>query len=133
MNERRGARWTTAVAVALFLTAPPAWAETAKVSGTIVAVDKEAGTIVVGEVGPWRVKGEATEVTSRTIAVTSETAFKLARRAAGAGPTGWVGEFVEGAIAPWQVKPGDFVTVEFRRDGERLTAVRIVVTVPESP
>ena len=77
------------VVALLVVLALPLWAgETTNISGTIVALNKEAGTIVVGEVGPWRVKEGATEITPRTVAVTAGTEFKQVRRAEGAGPTG---------------------------------------------
>lgn len=125
-----GRGWLQAVAfVALAL---PVWAgaEAANHSGTIQTLNKEAGTIVLGEVGPWRVKDGVTEVTERTIIVTKATEFRQVRRAAGAGPGGWIGEFVEVGIGPWEVRKGDFVTVEVRREGERLTALKVTVVVP---
>ncbi|MBI3030775.1 MAG: hypothetical protein HYY64_14815, partial [Candidatus Rokubacteria bacterium] len=67
-------------AILLALTLP-LWAEeTTNISGTILALNREAGTIVVGEVGPWRVKAGATEVTPRTVAVTAGTEFKQVKR-----------------------------------------------------
>ena len=118
----------------LVVLALPLWAgETTNISGTILALNKEAGTIVVGEVGPWRVKEGATEITPRTVAVTAGTEFKQVKRAAGAGPTGWVGEFVEVAIAPWELKKGDFVTVQVRPEGARLTAVKVAVSALVEP
>ncbi len=125
----------TGFVVALFVVlALPLWAgETTNISGTIVALNKEAGTIVVGEVGPWRVKEGATEITPRTVAVTAGTEFKQVRRAEGAGPTGWVGEFVEVAVGPWELKRGDFVTVQVRHEGPRLTALKVAVSVLVEP
>lgn len=125
-----GRGWLQAVAfVALAL---PVWAgaEAASHSGTVQALNKEAGTIVLGEVGPWRVKDGVTEVTERTIIVTKATEFRQARRSAGAGPGGWIGEFVEVGLGPWEIRKGDFVTVEVRQEGERLTALKVTVVVP---
>ena len=126
---------TGLLAAILLALALPAWggAETTNISGTILALNKEAGTIVVGEVGPWRVKEGATEITSRTVAVTAGTEFKQVRRAEGQGPTGWVGEFLEVAIAPWGLKKGDFVTVQVRREGPQLTALTVAVTAVVEP
>ena len=134
MNQRRMIG-LGGLLVAIVLVALPVWAlaETTKISGTILALDKEAGTIVVGEIGPWRVKGGVTEVTPRTIAVTSATEFKQVRRATGAGPTGWIGDFVEVGIGAWELKKGDFVTVEVQREGRRLTALKVVVSVLMEP
>jgi hypothetical protein len=107
-------------------------ANTTSISGTVLALDKTAGTITVGEVGPWRVKGGVTEVDPRVIAVTTSTEFRQVRRAAGSGPTGWVGDFVETGLRAWQVNKGDFVTVKVQREGERLIAlaVQVVVALP---
>ena len=122
------------VVALLVVLALPLWAgETTNISGTIVALNKEAGTIVVGEVGPWRVKEGATEITPRTVAVTAGTEFKQVKRAAGAGPTGWVGEFVEVAIGPWELKKGDFVTVQIRHEEQRLTALKVAVSAVVEP
>ncbi len=134
MNERRMIEVTGLLASILLVLALPLWAaETTNISGTILALNKEAGTIVVGEVGPWRVKEGATEITPRTVAVTAGTEFKQVKRAAGAGPTGWVGEFVEVAIAPWELKKGDFVTVQVRHEGPQLTALTVAVSAVVEP
>jgi hypothetical protein len=134
MNERRMIQATGFVVALLVVLALPLWAgETTNISGTIVALNKEAGTIVVGEVGPWRVKEGATEITPRTVAVTAGTEFKQVRRAEGAGPTGWVGEFVEVAIGPWELKKGDFVTVQVRHEEQRLTALKVAVSAVVEP
>lgn len=125
----------TGLLVIAFLMLLPvsAGAETTTHSGTILALNKEAGTIVLGEIGPWRVKGGVTEVTERTIAVTPATVFKEVKRAPGAGPSGWVGEFVEAGLGAWELKKGDFVTVQVRQEGQRLTAVSVAVMAPGAP
>ncbi len=134
MNERRMIQVTGLLAVVLLVLALPLWAaETTNISGTILALDKEAGTIVVGEVGPWRVKEGATEITPRTVAVTAGTEFKQVKRAEGPGPAGWAGEFVEVAIAPWDLKKGDFVTMQVRREGLRLTVLKVAVSAVVAP
>lgn len=135
MNNRLRIRLTACVAALLAALALEAWAgtEPASISGTILALNKEAGTIVVGEVGPWRVKEGATEITPRTIAVTAATAFKQVKRAPGPGPTGWIGDFVEVGIGAWEVKQGDFVTIQVRQEGARLTAITIAVAALVEP
>ena len=110
-----------------------AGAETTNISGTILALDKEAGTIVVGEIGPWRVKDGVTEITPRTLSVTAATEFRQVKRAPGIGPRGWVGDFVEVALGAWELKQGDFVTVEVRHEGPRLTAVKVAVAALVEP
>ncbi len=99
-------------------------------SGTVVGVDRGAGTIVIGEVGPWRVEGGKTAITRRTLVVGPGTRFAVSRRVGDPGPGGWPGGFVETTLAPWAVKAGDFVTVRVE-DGQRPTATQIVVTVTE--
>jgi len=108
-------------------------AKTTSISGTVLALDRTAGTLTVGEVGPWRVKRGVTQVDPRVIAVTTSTEFKQVRRAAGPGPTGWVGDFVETGLGAWQVSEGDFVTVEVQREAERLTALTVQVVVMREP
>lgn len=125
----RGKTWRRLmVALALIaLLAPGLAAAETRYTGTIMAVDKAGGTIVLGDVGPWRVKDGETQITRRTIAVAASTAFVSAKRAAGAGPGGWVGEWVETALPAWQLKPGYFATVAARREDDRLTALKITV------
>jgi hypothetical protein len=102
----------------------------AKYSGTVVAVDRTAGTIVVEGMGPWRVKDGVTQLERRTIAVVPSTELMRLKRATGVAPSGWPGDFVESALPEWQVKPGDWVTVVVKPDGTRMTAIRIDVADP---
>lgn len=113
----------------------PSWAsaETTSHSGRIVAVDKEAGTIVLHEIGPWQVEKGVTQITTQTIAVSPLTEFKRVTRVPGPGPTGWIGDFVEESLGAWQVKTGDFVTVHVQRQDDRPTALKIVVAVTREP
>lgn len=123
-----------AMLAALVLVAPvlPASAETMNHSGTIGAVDRGAGTITLDEIGPWRVRGGTTEITRRTIAVIASTEFELAERTPGAGPAGWIGEFVEKEIPSGELKAGDFVTVKVAHEGRRLTALAVTVVRPST-
>jgi hypothetical protein len=98
-------------------------------SGTVMAVDPEKGTIVLGEVGPWHVKEGQTEITHRTIAVEPSTQFVMLKRTREPGPSGWPGDFVEVPLGAWAVKGGDFVTVRVEQKGKRPIATRIAVTV----
>ena len=83
-------------------------------SGTVVGIDRGAGTIVIGEIGPWRVQGGKTVITMRTFAVGPGARFEASRRVGDPGPGGWPGGFVETTLAPWAVKVGDFVTANAR-------------------
>lgn len=125
---KRSAVIAVVVAVALALGVGTSAAAT--MSGSVVAVHRDAGTLVIGEVGPWQIKGGQTVITERTVTVTPETRFVRVRRAANAGPSGYRGEFVEEALAAWAVKEGDFVTVTARRVGARLEAERVTVAGP---
>jgi hypothetical protein len=96
----------------------------------VVAVDRTAGTIIVEGMGPWQIKDGVTQLERRTIGVMPSTEFVRLKRATGAAPSGWVGDFVESALPGWQVKPGDWVTVTLERDRKRPTAVKIDVWKP---
>ena len=98
-------------------------------SGTVVAVDKSAGKLVIGEIGPWQVKGGKTQITERTVTVAPSTRFVAVTRSREAGPSGWIGELVELPLDPRAVKPGDFVTVRARRADRGLLAEKVTVTV----
>lgn len=97
-------------------------------SGTVVAVDKSAGKLVLGEVGPWQVKGGKTVVVERTIGITPSTRFVTVTRSREAGPSGWIGELVEAPADPWAMKPGDFVTVRARKAAEGLQAEQVTIS-----
>ena len=131
--RRMSCKWLLASALAVL--AAPGWARGQEVahSGTIQALDRSAGTIVLDEVGPWKTKNGETVITRRTIAVVSETQFARITRATGAGPSGWAGDFVESPLPAWQIMEGDFVTITVKRDGGRATAARIVVTETREP
>ncbi len=130
---RRGSGW--ALVLTLAVAVGTGWAKEASTfhSGRIEAIDKTTGSLVVGEVGPWRVKEGKTEITRRTIVVTSSTEWVRLGRSEGAGPSGWAGEAIETSITPWDVKAGDVVTVRVRRDSGRLIAIRVSVATPDRP
>jgi hypothetical protein len=122
-----------ATMLALAASPIPGWSgdvREAGYSGTVVAVDRAAGTIVVEGMGPWRVKDGVTQLERRTIAVVPSTELMRLKRATGVAPSGWPGDFVESALPEWQVKPGDWVTVAVKPDGTRMTAIRIDVADP---
>jgi hypothetical protein len=96
-------------------------------SGVIIDANEAAGTLVLAEVGPWRVRDGRTVLTNRTITFTPRTEFAIAFRAE-EPDSGFPGRFVEAPIEAWAVYVGDHVTVECRRDGPRLVAVKMIVT-----
>jgi hypothetical protein len=107
-----------------------AGADTVKHSGTLSAVDRGAGTIVIDEVGPWRVKNGITQITRRTVIVPATTEVKVARRAE--EPGGWLPRpFVESSAGLGDLAAGQFVTVECRPEAARLIAVKVTIAVPE--
>ena len=133
MNSRARSIWIAAFTLtAVVAPAVPGWSDTreGKYSGTVVAVDQAAGTIVVEGMGPWRIKEGVTQVERRTIGVMPSTEFVRLTRAGGPAPSGWAGDFVESVLPGWQVKPGDWVTVTVKTDDKRPSAVRVAVWEP---
>src|SRR5262245_171337 len=124
--------WSALLGVALLAAATAAWATPyrAGYAGDVLGVDRAAGTIVVGDMGPLRSTGTS-EIARRTIQVTPATEFVLVARAMGAAPTGWIGDYVETALPPWQVKPGDFVSITMSSDTARPEAVKVMVVEQE--
>ena len=116
-----------ALLLAVILAAGAAAQTLEKHSGVIVDADEAAGTLVLAEVGPWQVRDGKTVITHRTIVFTPKTEFAIAFRAE-EPVDGFVGAFVETPLDPWAVYVGDHVTIECRRDGARLVAVKMTVT-----
>lgn len=125
-----GLRWLTVLGmlVSIVAGAAPSRAEGVRHSGTILSVDRDAGAITLGEVGPWVVREGETIITRRIVKITDETAFVRIERMPEA-PSGFPGDFTERRVAPWALQPGDFVTVETAGGGPPLVAVRVAVTV----
>jgi hypothetical protein len=103
-----------------------------KHSGSIVDVDDKAGTFILAEVGPWKVRDGVTLVTHRTVALTAETAFAIVRRTA-TTPSGLDGDFVETALDASEVYVTDYVTVDCRHEGRQLVALKITVVEVPAP
>jgi hypothetical protein len=133
MSTRRSIWAVVAAAVTITGSAIPGRGDDArefKYSGTVVAIDQGAGTMIVEGMGPWRVKDGVTQLERRTVGVAPAAEFVRIERATGAAPSGWAGDFIESALPRWQVKAGDWVTVAGKRDGGRMTAIRIDVGEP---
>jgi hypothetical protein len=107
-------------------------AEVVKHSGVVVRIDRELGTFVLDEVGPWQVRAAATVTTPQTVVVTRATDFVLAKRVKDP-PSGYRGDFIEVKLEPWDFAPRDFVTVECRRERGRMIALRVVLTELDGP
>ncbi len=115
------------VVTLLFVAAPLVTADsTMKHSGTILGLDRSAGTIVLGEVGPWRLERGATVITRRTIDVTSGTTFAVVRRVE-ASPTGFPNDFVEEKLDGATLATGDYVTVDCLHRAGRMIALKVTV------
>ena len=100
--------------------------ETIHVAGNVLAVDASLGKIVVGDVGPLLADGQS-EVTRRSIRVTTFTEFTRVTRADGVAPSGWIGDYVATRLPRWGVKPGDFVAVTVRPERSGSEALEITV------
>ncbi|MBI2528351.1 MAG: hypothetical protein HYV93_20515 [Candidatus Rokubacteria bacterium] len=130
---KRLSRMVSLVAAVLAVVAPLAGAEEiTRHSGTVLAVDPSAGTLVLGEVGPWRLERGETRITRLAIATSPTTEFSLAERVAD-GSGGFPGAFAERLLDRGRVKVGDFVTVSGRRQGKRLAALKVTVSTLDGP
>lgn len=108
-----------------------AWAApAARHSGTIMSVAAD-GSFVLGEVGPWQIRGGQTVVTPLTVRTAPQTAVVVARRAEGAA-SGFAGDFVESPFDLSVVAAGRFVTVECRAGGPSCVAAKITLIEPET-
>lgn len=100
-------------------------AERSTLSGSVVSVDPAAGTLVLGDMGPWRASDPQKSITSVTVATDSQTTVVVVRRMKGPDPDGWIGGYTESPASLRDIKPGDFVSVKLRADGPRPLAARI--------
>lgn len=116
---------TALLLVMLVLTSASPGAEISRHSGIVLAVDRVAGTVILGELREWRTQ-QGVEIIRRPIVVEVATAFVRARRQPEA-PSGYRGDWTEEALAAWGLQEGDFVTVECVHEGSRLVATRITL------
>jgi hypothetical protein len=118
------------LAVSLVSMAASAFAEApARHAGLVMSVDRVAGTIVVGDMGPRLESGDS-KVTPQTIRITPSTRFVRVTRAPGAAPSGWQGDYVERTLPSWDVKPGDWVSATV--DGAEPGADAVKITVVDT-
>lgn len=96
-------------------------------SGVIASINRN-GTFVLAEVGPWTTRDGATVITERTITLVDETQYAMAARVWD-GTAAFPGGFAEWSVLPEDIYVGDYVTVECRRQGTRLVALKITVTL----
>jgi hypothetical protein len=97
------------------LAAPALASDTSQLrSGVVASIDMTTHRLRLEEMGPWG--GEGTKPVTRSIEFGPATKFELVARARGANPQGWIGGYVESALAPAAVRPGDFATVTLERN-----------------
>lgn len=134
MKNRSWLPWSAAIGLSLLAWTPPGWGASAtpSVAGAILAVDKSAGTIVVGDMGP-RLEDGTSAIGRRTILVTASTSFVEVKRASGPARSGWTGDYEEEPLAAWDVMPGDFVSVTVRPGSRGSEAVKVTVVDPREP
>jgi len=130
MTKQPGWLTVSAVGLLLLILAMPGAGQAAATrhSGTVVAVDRDAGTIVIEELGPWRVRGGQTVITRFTVKLDKPAWWTRARRATGAGPLGWEGEFIEVPQDAWGLRPGEYATIELTGAGKGQAARRVTVS-----
>jgi hypothetical protein len=107
-------------------------AATARHAGVVVSVDKAAGTIVVGDMGPKLPSGES-KMKQYTLHVTPSTELLRVKRTDGVAPSGWLGDYVETRLSALDVKPGDWVTTTAEAGKQGLTATRVMVVDTAEP
>ncbi len=122
------------VGLSLLALAVSGWAEaaTARYAGVVQSLDKAAGTITVGDMGPMLKSGES-KLTPRTIQVKPSTEFVRVKRAAGVAPSGWFGDYVATTLSAWDLKPGDWVGVAGEREAKGVAATKITVVDISEP
>ena len=125
----RSLLWIVSVAAVVALSAAAAMAEDTMLHyGTVVAIDRQSGTLAIDEVSRSGVGKPAATVTRLTMHVSPHTMFVAARRADGGSRSDG---FSETLLPDWTVKFGDFVAVLCQHDGPFLSALEIVVTAPD--
>jgi hypothetical protein len=117
------------VSLALMLSAPPGMAadEGTRLSGSVVAIDPRASTLVIEELGPGS-PGGTTASRKRTIHLTPDTAVWMLQRQNGPSEGGWMGGFRAQPISLDELRPGDFATVllDGRDEQQVATAIEVI-------
>ncbi len=128
MNREASIRTVGVLGFALLVSVSIAWGgpSTTDYTGDLLDVDKDTGRIVVGDMGPLLDDGTS-KMTRRSIRVTPSTEFATVKRASGAAPSGWIGDYVETGLPKWEVKPGDFVAIKVMIQEGEPEAVKITV------
>ena len=130
MRLASGLGVSLAAALAVAVAVSGAAADADRRSGTIVAVDPAASTLVVEEIGPGRAGQAGNEIARHRVTVEPSTTVTVVSRTPGSAPDGWPGSFVEMRLGREALKQGAFVTVTLRRDQGQLTAEQVTVVNP---
>jgi hypothetical protein len=110
------------------IASPALAAETALHTGTIVAENTNRDTITIEEMGPWH--GPGTRPVRREFHLTPRTTVQLAIRKS--DPGGVHGVFVDQALRPTDLRPGDYATVTVEREGGKAIATKIEIVRPSA-
>lgn len=102
--------------------------ETAKHSGTIVAIDTAGHALTLEEMGPWTGPGKG--LVRRTVKITPDTKITRVARTAGTAPDGWPGGFTSSSVTVADVRAGDFVTLTTTSRRGHLVASAIAIDQP---
>jgi hypothetical protein len=113
-------------------TAGQAGAAVARYSGTVLSVDVAEGQLVIGDMGPM-LKDGTSKVTRRTIRLAPSTEFVRVKRADGAGPSGWTGDYLETKVSAQDVAPGAWVTVTGEGGPQGVTASKVEIDGTTGP
>jgi hypothetical protein len=108
----------------LLAAAAPARAQAMRYAGIVRSFD--GTSLVLDDVGPGQDKGLEVSITSRTIAVTPQTALFAAIRAEDA-QSGFPGDFRETRAEIADLEAGAFVTVLCQPEGPRCRALKVTI------
>ena len=104
--------------------------DTMRLSGTVVAVDVEAATVTIEEIGAAPTPTATAGPRAHTIQLAPATAIRLLQRQPGRAENGWSGGFAVTPMAARDLRPGDFATVLLDRRDARPAASSIDVIRP---
>ncbi len=119
--------WLPLLLLAAWLPLATADAEE-RVSGTVLSVDRAAGVLVVEELTASA--GPTPTPAQRRFTLAPNATVSLVRRAPDT-PAGWPYGYAATPLSVEDLRPGDFVTVTFVRDGDRRLAQQISVVRPQ--
>jgi hypothetical protein len=94
-------------------------------SGRVVGIDDTERLIVVDEIGPCQVRDGMTRVTRHGFIVPPSA--KIVSHIRVNVPGRFQGDFIDVSLELSDVSVGDFVTVEYRRDRDRLIVTSVAV------